>query len=713
MNQGEYIGEGRGYLNVRPRKLGYLIQSNNYQQLGQAIVYATSEWGGYSQPIIPVHRHGHVRPRWWQFLQDLRPEFLIDYCGVDSRLKSRIERELGSHVINHPPIYDEPGVHTTVAHSRGSLRGRTLFTAPDDASWGLKAALGIIPDEHRVPWEGLGAPLVPVEDPGELLRAQTGQSPSPIELTRAGTSVFQTEGLMGAPLILFTGRQSFWLLMTFWNVRAGAVGSFSRSHVIFMPFATMRDAHLADPLREFCVQQRTRPDVVVIGKPASEVSDALAALGFEPGAPRVTVPLISNEPIARNLAEEPLSYLLNVDPREFALGSRREGIRRSVVVPLFRPTTTVKVETPTELIPIAGNVRYDLHGFDVLTWPVSASTAKLVHEAAEFTDYGLSFVGSPSRVFERTLRIPDAAQVATAFLSDRGWRWGVSDKGRYVQALLADTPADLQGWALTGRLAVEIVQTMATTRRRRAEQLIAATGAAVGEESLEGLLRDLLPGIERQWKTAAEIGGEISRPERRVSRNQVEPVLTALVSDSLVQRGMRFRCPRCSLRQAVPLGRLDDVVGCEGCRMRTPVSGPEGREPEIVYAINSLLDRVIEQDSLGDLLLLPLVRRHQGALWVIPGASLDKEMGSVAREVDLLGLSRDRLVMGEAKARRNAFTESEVADVRSLAEDIGAQTVVLATMDRWPPDERVGATQLIGQAGIDAVIYDIGDLAPN
>lgn len=711
MSQGEYIGEARGYLNVRPRKLGYLIQSNNYQQLEQAIVYATSEWGGFSQPIIPVHRRRQVRPRWWQFLQDLRPEFLIDYCGIDEGLKSRIEQELGSRVIGHPPLYDEPGVHATVAHSRGSLRGRTLFTAPDRASWGVKAALGLIPDEHRSPWEGLGAPLVPVEDPAEMLSAQTGQSPSPIELTRAGTSVFQTEGLMSSPVILFTGRQSFWLLVTFWNVRAGAVGSFSRSHVMFIPFATLRDPRLGDPLKEFCVQQRTRPDVVVVGTPAPEVSDALADLGFEPGTRRVTVPLVSNEPISRNLADEPLTYLLNIDAREFALGTRRDGIRRSVTVPLFRPATTITVETPTELVPIAGNVRYDLYGFDALTWPASASTAKLVHEAAEYTDYGLSFVGSPARVFERTLRIPDASDVATAFLADHGWRWGVSDKGRYVQAMLTDTPADLQGWALNGRLAIEIVQSMATMRRQRAEQLIAATGGDLGEDGLESLLRDLLPGIERQWKTASDIAGELSRPDRRVSRNQVEPVLTALVSDSLVQRGMRFRCPRCSLRQAVPLGRMDDVVACEGCRMRTPVSGSGGREPEIVYANNSLLDRVIEQDSLGDLLLLPLARKRHGAIWAMPGANLQSDAAN--REVDLLAVNRERLLMGETKARRSAFTEREVADVRALAEAIGARTVVLASMDEWPLAERGGATQSIGLAGIDAVIYDIVDLAPN
>lgn len=710
MSEGEFIGESRGYINVRPRKLGYLVQSNNYEQLGRAIVYATSEWGGFAQPIIPVHRRRTIRPRWWQFLEVLRPELLIDYLGIDARLKARIGSELGSQVIGHPPMYDEPGVHTTVVHQRDSLRGRSIFLAPPSASWGVKAALGMIPDDQRAPWEGLGAPLVPVADPVELFKSQTGQAPSPIELTRTGTSVFQTEGFMGSPLLLFTGRQSFWLLTTFWNVRAGAVGSFSRSHVVFLPWAAVRDGRLAEPLREFCVQQRTRPDVVVVGQPASGVRESMESLGFMPGPPRVSVPLVSNEPLSRNVAEEPLTYLLNLDSREFALGSRREGIRRSVTLPLFRPKTTLAIETAVELVPIAGNVRYDLHGFDALTWPASSSTAKLVHEEARYTDYGLSFVGSPSRIFERTLNIPEPPDVATAFLADHGWRWDVSDKGQYVQALLADTPADLQGWSLTSREAVAIVRALASVRRQRAEQLLAASGAQMNQTSLQALLRELLPRIERQWKTAAEIAGEVSRPDWRVTRNQVEPVLIRLVSDSLVQRGMRFKCPRCGLRQAVPLGRLDDVVACDGCRMRTPVSGPSGREPELVYAVNSLLDRVIEQDSLGDLLLVPIARRDHGAIWVVPGTTMRSDASD--REVDLFAMNREKLMIGETKARWTAFTDEEVTDVGNLAADLGARAVLLAATDEWPPAERTRSKSLLAGLGFDAFVYDIGDLAP-
>jgi hypothetical protein len=706
---GDFVGEARGYLNVRPRKLGYLVQSGNYEQLERAVVYATSEWGGYSQPILPVRRRNLIATRWWQFGQTLQPEFLIDYCGVSDSLRQRIKSELGAVVIDHPPPFDEPGVHTTVAHPRGSLAGRTLFVPPDRTTWGVKLALGIVRDEEREPWEALGAPIAQVASASEMLRAQTGQAPSPLELTRVGTSTFQTEGFMGSPVIVFTGKPSWWLLMTFWNVRAGAIGSFARSHVIFLPRAVLSDPEMGAELRDLCIRQRTRPDVIVVGMPREHVRALIEGQGFAHGEPRVTVPLMSNEPLARDLAEMPLTYLLNLDPREFAVGSRFEGVRQSAVVALTRPTTTVRIETPVHLNPILGNVRYDLQGFDALSWPASPGTARLIHESAEFTAYGLSFVGRPAAIFDRTLNLPSEPDVATAYLADQGWSWELSDKGIYGQALLAMFNRPLPSWSLSGLLAIAIVRSLATLRRHRAEQLL-THGGAFQDETLESMLRDLMPAIERRWRSSGEITSDVTASGTPARRPQVEPILSALVADQLVQRALRFRCSRCTLVQAIPFERVRDIVECEGCRLPSAIAGPKGREPEIVYAINTLLDRVIEQDCLGHVLAKTLVERLLGVVWVVPGALVRNLQEATEREVDLLGISRERLIVGEVKARSIAFTPDVVQDTINLASQLGATLVVLAAMDTWEVGSRQQTSEMLGVAGVEQGVYDLSDL---
>ena len=191
----EFLGETRAYANVRPRRLGYLVRQGDYRHLDRAVAYATSEWGGWSQPILPVRRRRVIEPRWLQFAEILRPEVFIDYVGVDEELKDALGRDLGGKVIPPPTAGGaEPGVHATVVHGRDSLRGRTIFVPRQSDGYAEKLALGVLPSDWSAPWEATGATIHEWETLEEFITAQLGTRPSLMSLTRAYTGAYETSG---------------------------------------------------------------------------------------------------------------------------------------------------------------------------------------------------------------------------------------------------------------------------------------------------------------------------------------------------------------------------------------------------------------------------------------------------------------------------------------------------------------------------------------
>ncbi len=127
--QVEFVGTDVAQATLRPRKLGYLVRAGNATHVRKAIAYACTEWAGVGQVIIPVDRRDHVGAAWWQILEQLRPEVLIDYAVVGRGLEEQIEHRVGSRLHPHSILApgNEPGVHATVAVPPGTLAGRLLL----------------------------------------------------------------------------------------------------------------------------------------------------------------------------------------------------------------------------------------------------------------------------------------------------------------------------------------------------------------------------------------------------------------------------------------------------------------------------------------------------------------------------------------------------------------------------------------------------------
>src|SRR5439155_15934428 len=129
--------------------LAYLIRTGNSADLRDAVAYASTEWGGYSHPIVPIDRRGRIEPH-LQIARMLTPDFLVNYAGASADTVSRVARLVGSE-----PIFTRDvqfGLHPLALDSATELRSRTMLVPARPANLRELVALGRIPSDQTAVW---------------------------------------------------------------------------------------------------------------------------------------------------------------------------------------------------------------------------------------------------------------------------------------------------------------------------------------------------------------------------------------------------------------------------------------------------------------------------------------------------------------------------------------------------------------------------------
>lgn len=700
MSTFRFLGQALAKLNVRPRRLAYLVRAGNREDFVKAVRYATTEWGGQGHPIVPVSADGRIAPLWFQVCELLEPEVFIDYAGIGERLRGRLQERLSASTVDESSFhYQEPGIHCMVSIAPQSLRGLTVRTCLPVPSLLQQVALGVIPDDQIDLWRETGAAYVPAEQAIDLIDAQVDGA-SPIGLTVRQFPAYQASNSFGDHVIVFCEERIGLRGATyFWNMRACTVPSMGLTAVLFMSPEMLRTPQARARLQELCLRKTmSRPDLFLVGsKP-----DMLRRLASRAGFVELKSKKISRAiygPKRRDLAEEPLSYMVNVHPGSLLFGKRLGGRRANVSLAVTQPSMTVQCPSPVQFNHrVSGYLRVDIQEVPQLDWPKRASVARLIHDHAEFTSHGLSLVSSPSGVYRFDLRVPSAPEVCNAALQEKGWAWSLSDKGRYAQALVPEPNGMARVAPLASRFALDVVKTLASLSGRKAQQLLARVGKALSAPERELLLSRVAAIAGSRWLTANEIASELSTRKARVLS-----LLAELTSHELVRRGFRFDCPVCGLRTVLVLAEVEDLVSCPGCGQRTAVLGPREEEPLMVYSLNSLLDRAVDQDCVGHLIAMDSVMRTNEGAWMVPGADLRSASGQ--REVDLLGVSAADLIVGEVKPAQ-AFTNRTIRDVVALAGALSASVLVLASLDAWTDSRKKMALTAAATAGIRLHVLD-------
>jgi len=663
-SQSGYLESAEATVVWRPLRFAYLVRPGSRTDLKRAIEYACTEWGGISHPILAPDKRGRVAPLHLQIAHTLKPDAVINIGHLDTR---RVER-LASAIGADPNLADSHsfGLHPLAIDTTADQRARTLIVPRRPRGTLAEAvAIGAIPPGQLDEWvEDFGA-VAPALSPIDLLDAQL-DVPSPLAVTRGGTATVSHSAWAGAPVIVDCWPMTFQRALWIWNLRALAVPGFDglQTSLVWLPEVALDDAGVQERLRDVCMNSVSDPDLILNGPHADHLHEVARAMGLAEMPGTNIKSQLGPRRGARDLRARPLQYRLNKHPAVWLLGDRRYGRGVRVPVPVTKPTTVFRVESPIVTRPKRGGyVRVSVGGIDPLRWPNHPSVARLIENNATYRDGAIGVVTTTASSFTFKLRVPEAEEVASAIVGERGWDWEVSDKGRYatgVASLVGD-----QVSALASREMLAFVQCFVSLSSRKAEQLLKRLPST--DERGRALLAERALAREQRWRTLGDVATEMGRNGFRVGKSQLLPLANRLLKAGLLSRSFKVSCGACGLPWVTRLEDASDVVTCPGCRTTQVLAEPNAEEPRFAYGLNSLLDRAMDQDCVPHLFVDMLLRREHAVVWSVPGANLLGTDGAM-REVDVLGLSHDKLFVAEVKTRSAEFTRPFTKNLATLAQ---------------------------------------------
>jgi DNA-directed RNA polymerase subunit RPC12/RpoP len=691
----EFLGTAVAEVNLRPRRIAYLIESGSGEQLGKAIAYASTEWGGVTQLIVPVNKRGTISRYWRDVCDVISPECFIDYAGLPDSLATELRNAYNASI--HPESllsHSEPGIHALASLPPGSLQLEAFVSREESLL--VSGILGVVPKEHMSLWEEVGVSFVHAESAMDLLNAQINGL-SPIEVTRRNIEIFEVQsGTPGGIIVLPIGRVTPQQVLHFWNLRALSYPSFG-TYLLCLPRSALQEEEVAERLRDLCVERsRMVPDLVLYGHQPVLLQQLGERMGFQlPLDKKVSWTFAAEE--KRDLAKRPLTCRVNIPPEVFLGGVRFFGQRIKVPVSILAGNVTLHAESPVRFHPrIRGFLRWEVRGVPHLRWPPSPSVARLIHQNASFSQFGVGVITGPNTEYGFPLSIPEPESVCSAYLKDHGMTWSPSDKGRYAHALSESIGADVVRELLGNSQRMAVISELVSISRKKAEQLLDRVHIVSGSaDEIAGILEST---ASPRWRGLDELAGATNNPKQAVALIAAE-----LVSAGLLRRAFAYRCPRCGLRTAVLLSEAKDTVRCAGCRFHSILVGPNGQEPRMLYALNSLLDRAMDQDCVDHILAGEYLRSSYMVSWYVPGADLTDQSGD-AHEVDILGLSETGVILGEIKKRVAAITKKELRKILSLAAGVPRAKAVVASSDDWSAEQSETALDLARSVGVDLTI---------
>jgi len=160
----------------------------------------------------------------------------------------------------------------------------------------------------------------------------------------------------------------------------------------------------------------------------------------------------------------------------------------------------------------------------------------------------------------------------------------------------------------------------------------------------------------------------------------------AFLEGGILVQGVSLRCEHCGKEDWWTTSALSSEVRCDGClRSFAFPANPTWR-----FRLNSLIRNGITK--AGVLAVLHTLHKkaqlgHDLFVYLPCQALYEDHAGAPYTDLDLIAIRDGQIIIGEVKSSAEAFKDTDFAKLRSVAEEIRPNALVLAaTGTEWPPE---------------------------
>jgi DNA-directed RNA polymerase subunit RPC12/RpoP len=679
---------------VRGPEWGFAIPAGDLDALAEVMARCSVFWNGPGSLIVAVGAGGELDPR-IEPLLETRP---IENCWLHPSLGEAERSAVGARLPSAKlwEGFDQYELHPLLLATNipdPMQRPSLLIPEPGDEEELrlLTLALwGAIPEDDLFAWGGyynVGSA------PGEvawraLVDGQVGPLvSSPLRLCEVGLRVNYQQGPQEWPTLFVFSQIDFGSLVDFWNLRSRSMNGANGAPVIGMTLAMLGQPEAHRALQRWTVQAEgvvRVPDVLVASaadlRPA--IDTELVAAGFErdEGSGLEVTMGASIDP------GRPASYRHGA----MALGGRFvRGAAASQLVAVSAGSASLRLPQPAGLDIRSGHhLRLVLRNLPA-PLPITGRAAAQMHPDGIAYDGLMLNIGAVGVAWDIDVRLLERFEALDAWAQDTGGAAALTQDGRYAEALLRRLGSLVKLEPLTDPLRIQILRLLAPrSRLKLAQRLVAEAaekdGTELSEQQLLAGLDDVALFLELEAKAATDIASEL-----HVKLPEVLAALGPLVDLGLITRGRAVRCPECNYGSVFALAAIDERVECPACghRFALPVSTPDGRrEPGVVYRLDGLMARIMDQNLLPVLLALRSARAQLAAphFFAWPGVLFEPEQ----TDVDLLCSNGESVFCFEVKDNAASLSDDQLADLIALSERLGAQPSIAGLRGSFSDKQR-------------------------
>ena len=239
---------------------------------------------------------------------------------------------------------------------------------------------------------------------------------------------------------------------------------------------------------------------------------------------------------------------------------------------------------------------------------------------AWFSKYGVSFTAHPHETKPSYVNfgLPSEWETLQSYFNSRGYDIRVSRPGLYSKAMLSLLGNINDVKLIASKPAFLLLDNLSfKSNKKMAQRFKRVIGFDEEQEKkFVDLLREFeiipeLNQVPRSYKQLASL------PPFRRKKKRVLNLLSELCDKQIIKRGFNFPCGQCGTLSWHPLQSIEEKIVCPGCSsiFELPVEYPEnsGQEIEWKYTLNTLVNRVMDQDTLPS--LFALYRLTEGSVF--------------------------------------------------------------------------------------------------